>query len=122
MSIRLENVNLFVRDIAQARRFYVEALGLEEDQERSAPPGFVLLRAGSCTLTLQDGSAPGADFSPAASVELGFAVDDVEAARERLLAWGGQVSPVQRMGWGSGFDAADLEGHRLTIYRANAEA
>lgn len=117
MSTTLGNVNLFVRDIERARRFYVEALGLIEDHERSAPPSFVLLNAGGCTLTLQDAATPGSDFGPAASVELGFAVDDVAAARERLQAWGGAVSELQHMGWGDGFDASDPDGHRLTLFR-----
>ena len=117
MSAKLGNINLFVRDIARARQFYVEALGLEENVERSAPPSFILLQAGGCSLMLQDTSAPGADFSPATSIELGFAVDDLDAARQRLAANGGTASQIQHMGWGSGFDASDPDGRRLTIYR-----
>ncbi|MBK9940925.1 MAG: VOC family protein [Kouleothrix sp.] len=117
MATVLGNVNLFVRDVERARRFYAEALGLDEDADRSAPPGFVLLQAGGCTLTLQDATAPGAVFGADAGIELGFAVDDVAAARERLAQWGGVAGEVQQMGWGGGFDAADPDGHRLTIYR-----
>ncbi|HRC77565.1 MAG TPA: VOC family protein [Kouleothrix sp.] len=117
MATTLGNVNLFVRDIEQAKRFYVEGVGLVEDVERSHPPSFALLRAGACTLTLQDASAPGAQFEPSRSVELGFAVDDIEATRERLAARGATVSDVEQMGWGGGFDALDPDGHRLTIYR-----
>ena len=114
---RLGNINLFVRDVARAKQFYVQALGLVEDQERSAPPGFALLQAGNCTITLQDATAPGAKFGSADSIELGFEVEDVEAACQRLQAMGAQVSDVQQMGWGGGFDALDLDGHRLTIYK-----
>lgn len=121
MGIRLGNINLFVRDMERARQFYVDVLGLVERAERSAPPGFRLLDAGGCTLTLQDATAPGAAFGPATSIELGFAVDDVEAIRQRLLAWGGSPSEVQQMGWGGGFDAVDPEGNRLTIYRMRAQ-
>ena len=35
MASVLGNVNLFVRDVARAQRFYSEALGLEVDMERS---------------------------------------------------------------------------------------
>lgn len=116
MGIQLGNINLFVRDMEQAQQFYVDALGLVENVERSAPPGFVLLEAGACTVTLQDGSAPGAAFGPASSIELGFMVEDCEALRRRLVTWGASVSAVQQMGWGSGFDVTDPDGHRLTIY------
>lgn len=117
MATRLGNINLFVRDVERAARFYVQALGLALNAERSAPPGFALLEAGGCTLTLQDGSAPGAAFDQREGVELGFVVDDVEAARRRIQECGGSVGEVEQMGWGGGFDASDPDGHRLAIYR-----
>lgn len=117
MRSTLGNINLFVRDTAQAKRFYTEALGLTEVPDRSAPPAFFLLNAGGCTLTLQDASAPGAAFDVGTSIELGFAVDDVDAAQATLREWGVEVGEVQQMGWGGGFDARDPEGHRLTIYK-----
>lgn len=117
MPITLGNVNLFVRDIERARRFYVEGLGLEQDRERSAPPSFMLLRAGACTLTLQDAATPGAAFGATESVEIGFAVDDVAAMRSQLEAIGGSVGELQQMGWGDGFDATDPDGHRITVFR-----
>ena len=121
MATTLGNVNLFVRDIEQARRFYVDGLGLVENTERSAPPSFVLLNAGDCTITLQDAAAPGAAFEAAASIELGFTVDDIEQARQRLRARGDTVSETQQMGWGAGFDGADPDGHRITVYRMREE-
>ena len=117
MASVLGNVNLFVRDVARAQRFYSEALGLEVDMERSQPPSFALLRAGGCTLTLQDAATPGALLGASDSVELGFAVDDVEAIRERMRRWGLSVGETQQMDWGGGFDARDEDGHRLMIYR-----
>lgn len=117
MATNLGNLNLFVGDIERSRRFYVEALGLVEDTERSQPPSFVLLQAGGCTITLQDKTTPGAAFGPAPSIELGFAVDDLAALHAQLTADGVSVSEMQQMGWGGGFDAADPDGHRLTIYR-----
>ena len=113
----LGNVNLFVRDVARAQQFYSEVLGQEVDDERSQPPSFALLRAGGCTLTLQDATTPGAALGASESVELGFAVDDVEVIRERMRAWGIDVGETQQMGWGGDFDARDEDGHRLTIYR-----
>ncbi len=117
MPSTLANINLFMRDIEQAKRFYTEALDLAEVPDRSAPPAFFLLDGGGCTLTLQNAAAPGAAFDVGTSVELGFAMDDVDAVRVALQAWGVTVSEVQQMGWGGGFDAHDPDGHRLTIYR-----
>jgi predicted enzyme related to lactoylglutathione lyase len=88
-----------------------------ENTERSFPPHFALLEAGGATLTLQDSTAPEAGFGQASSVEIGFAVDDVEAVRGRFVQRGMQVDAVQQMGWGGGFNALDPDGHRLTIYR-----
>ena len=116
MSIALGNINLFVRDIARAREFYVTLLGLTEDTERSAPPDFVLIQAGSVTLTLQNEKADGAAFGSAESIEIGFAVDDVQAIYDKLSTAGVEVSGLQTMGWGSGFDARDPDRHRLTFY------
>ena len=117
MPTALGNINLYVQDMERAKQFYTNILGLVEDTQRSFPPTFILFNAGGCTLTLQDSSAPGAAFGKADSVELGFAVDDVEAVRSRLQAAGMTVSEIQQMGWGGGFDTVDPDGHRLTIYR-----
>lgn len=117
MSTKLGNVNLFVRDIERSKRFFIDAIGLVEDLELSAPPSFILLKAGGCNLTLQDGTNPGANFETAASIELGFEVDDLEAVRSRLEAWDIAMSDLQQMDWGGGFDARDPDGHRLSIFR-----
>ena len=117
MATRLGNINLFVRDVQKARDFYVQVLELVEDIERSRPQGFALLQAGDCTLTLQNATAPGASFAETENIELGFEVDDISSTRQRLKEAGAQVSEQQEMGWGGGFDARDLDGHRLTIYR-----
>lgn len=95
MPTSLGNINLFVKDVNRAQQFYTDIIGLSVNNERSAPPSFILLQAGSCTLTLQDGSTPGAILSPADSVEIGFAVDDVEVVRERLKNYGMEVGEVQ---------------------------
>ncbi|AGY56855.1 hypothetical protein [Gloeobacter kilaueensis] len=72
-------------------------------------------------MTLQDASVPGAAFGISDSVELGFAVEDVEAVRQRFKEQAIEVGDVQQMGWGEGFDAVDPDGHRLTFYRMRNE-
>ncbi len=119
MTTQLGNINLFVRDVERAAHFYVDVLGLIVDEQRSEPPGFVLLKAGTATVTLQDSTAPEAAFGRTENIELGFLTDDVGAIRERFVARNLPVEDIQQMGWGSGFNASDLDGHRLTVYRMN---
>ncbi|BAZ14921.1 hypothetical protein NIES4071_67910 [Calothrix sp. NIES-4071] len=116
-NITLSNINLFVKDINSAKLFYTKALCLVENTKLSAVPSFILLNADACKITLQDSSAPGAATGKADSVELGFEVEDVEAARKRLLEWGVEVTEIQQMGWGGEFYATDPDGHRPTIFR-----
>lgn len=108
--IQLGSVNLIVKDIRAAEKFYVEALGLTVDQERTNRPSFVLLRAANCMVILQEARTEDAALSP---IELGFEVDDVHAMQEKL----GSRACVQQMGWGGAIETSDPEGTRLNLYR-----
>ncbi len=117
MGAHVSNINLYVRDVEASVRFYVDVLDLRHDAERSHPPGFALLRSGDLTITLQGPDAPGSVFGQSGSFELGFETDDIPKLRDRLAAAGSEVTPIQTMGWGSGFDAKDPDGFRLAIFR-----
>ncbi len=116
MATSLGNINLIVSDLARSRTFYADVLGLEVDTRRSAPPSFVLFRAGTATVTLQEAGVVGATVAPSDGVEVGFEVDDVEAVQARLAGAGVEVSPVQSMGWGRAVDARDPDGYRVTAF------
>jgi catechol 2,3-dioxygenase-like lactoylglutathione lyase family enzyme len=118
--VALANVNLIVRDIAASERFYREGLGLVRDQERSAPPSFLLLQAGDCTLTLQSAQALGQDVRSGSAIELGFEVADLDTVKQRLVDLAVIPSAQQTMGWGSAFEVNDPDGNRLNIYVRNA--
>ena len=120
MAVRLSNLNLFVADVDRSARFYATVCGLRWDGESSAAPGFAYLDGGGISLTLQGPEAPGAVLGQAESVEIGFETDDLAAVRVALEAAGVEVSPTQSMGWGSTFDARDLDGYRLTVYTKRA--
>lgn len=107
--IELGSVNLIVKDIAAAERFYVNELGLQVDMERSERPSLVLLRAANCMIILQEA----ASIDSSAGIELGFAVDDVDAMKRRL----GERAIVQQMGWGEAIETTDPGGTRLNLYR-----
>lgn len=104
----LGSVNLAVRDIVAAERFYVDVLGLKVDVERSNGPSFVLLRAANCIIILQEARPQESDRR----IELGFAVKDVDAIKNKL----GDRAVVQRMGWGYAIETADPEGTCLNVY------
>lgn len=113
MAAFLRNVTLVVQDPERSRAFYGSVLDLPDARE--AGPGFVMLQAGEVTLILQPAAASSAAPQPG-GVELGFEVADVDAVRAALLAAGGTVGGLQRMGWGEALDARDPDGHALTLY------
>ena len=111
--IELGSVNLVVKDMAAAERFYVNVLGLRVDTERSNRPSFLLLRAANCMVILQQSDSMDSN----GAIELGFAVDDVDAMKQKL----GDHAVVQQMGWGNAIETTDPAGTRLNLYRLLAE-
>ena len=120
MSARMSNINLLVRDVYASKQFYTTVLGLTEPEERDGPPTMALLYAGGCTLSLQDAEAIGRTPSASEGIELGFEVEDVDAAWRAMRAAGANVlgEPVEQS-FGRTFDARDPDGHRLVIFRLN---
>lgn len=114
---RLGNINLFVNHVENSVQFYANVFELTLNPERSVLPHFALLDAGNCTLTLQDGESPEAILGQTGSVEIGFEVEDIDATRKRLIAYGINLDTTQQMGWGRGFSVTDPDGHRLTVYQ-----
>lgn len=120
MKIKLATVNLQVRDALKSRRFYIDVLGMVEDERRSHPPDFVFLRSDQCAITLatfREGREPIA--SP--SIELGFETDDIEKMRSHLDALGISDYQPQTMGWGKALELTDPDGHRAIVYSFASE-
>jgi predicted enzyme related to lactoylglutathione lyase len=117
MSGEPREVKLYVQDPSQAKRFYVEALGLADMPDRSEPPLFYALNAGNYVVLLQDATAaqvePGAGRGRAPELE--FAVDDLEEVLSQVETWGAKAGQIRKMGDRSGFEAEDLDGYRLRI-------
>ena len=107
--IELGSVNLTVKDMGAAERFYVDVLGLQVDPERSNRPTFLLLRAANCMIILREALPMELD----GSIELGFAVTDVHAMKQKL----GDRAVVQKMGWGDAIETVDPQGIRLNLHR-----
>ena len=119
MSSTLSNINLFVRDIALSQQFYTDILGLDLNQEMSAPPHRVVFNAGGCTLSLQTAESLGETAAATEGIELGFEVANIAVAWDRVSRQAASVGEFQTMGWGSAFEVRDPDGHRLVVYQRN---
>lgn len=77
---RVDFVSFLTQDIARAKRFYSEVLGLELETEGESD---MELRAGQVTLDIFDPSSIGQPFAPSPA-GLALRVGDVDAARAEL--------------------------------------
>ena len=77
-------VSLLTQDIARAKRFYSDVIGLEIESEGDSDMEF---RAGQVTLDIFDPSSIGQPFSPSPA-GLALRVADVDAVRAELEAKG----------------------------------
>ena len=81
---RVDFVSFLTRDIARAKRFYTDVLGLEVESEGESDLEF---RCGQVTLDVFDPSSIGQPFAPSPA-GLALRVPDVDAARAELEAKG----------------------------------
>jgi catechol 2,3-dioxygenase-like lactoylglutathione lyase family enzyme len=111
---RVDFVSFLTQDIARARRFYSEVLGLEVESEGESDMEF---RLGQVTLDVFDPSSIGQPFAPSPA---GFAlrVPDVDAARAELEEKGVQFdgetieTSVCKQAW-----FKDPDGNALMLHR-----
>src|SRR5881628_3739126 len=92
------------QDLERARRFYAEKLGLDPADER---PGGLLYRcaSGEFALFTSGGASPGT------FTQMGFEVEDIEAAVEELKARGVVFEEVDVPGLRTVGGIADIEGN-----------
>lgn len=116
MSAKLATINLEVADPQSSKRFYIDALGMVENLERSHAPGFVYLESAGASVTLATPeTAPTAE--PSRTMELGFEVDDLAALVRRFSEYGVDDFVSQSMGWGDVLEGHDPDGHRVIVYK-----
>ena len=77
---RVDFVSFLTQDIARAKRFYADVLGLEIETEGESDMEF---RAGQVTLDIFDPTSVGQEFAPSPA-GLALRVPDVGAARAEL--------------------------------------
>ena len=107
-------VSFLTQDIARARRFYAETLGLEIETEGASDMEF---RCGQVTLDIFDPTSIGQPFAPSPA-GIALRVADVDAARAELEAKGVQfdgetlVTGVCKQAW-----FKDPDGNPLMLHR-----
>lgn len=117
---------VYVRDLDKAKAFYTETLGLTVVEALSGPTFVTLRPADGAMIGLQDSAAsrlpPGREDRPG-SVELSFAVDDVDGTWKRWKEKGVEfVIDPSDLPFGRYFLAKDPEGHYLSVYRFHQQA
>lgn len=118
---RLVYLFLYVRDLAVAREFYADVLGLEVLEEDGA---CVKFDAGQAILALNRAEDFGVVLPDRRdnSTDIVFLVDDVEAVRAGLEARGVRFLPTDHYSVGAIADFYDPDGHWLTLYETSEEA
>jgi catechol 2,3-dioxygenase-like lactoylglutathione lyase family enzyme len=107
-------VSVLTQDLARAKRFYTEVLGLDVETEGASD---MELRCGQVTLDVFDPSSIGQPFAPSPA-GLALRVADVDAARTELEAKGvtfdGETieTGVCRQAW-----FKDPDGNALMLHR-----
>lgn len=116
MDWKIELVALPVTDVDRAKAFYVEQVGFHADHDHQVhealrfvqltPPG------SACSLVMGEGIT---EMAPGSQKLLQIVVDDVEAARQQLLANGVDASEVDPQPWGRFVTFADPDGNTWNL-------
>ena len=118
---RLTYLFLYVRDLAAARSFYSDTLGLPVIEEDA---GCVKYDVGQAILALNRARDYGIDLPERRdnSTDIVFLVDDLDAVRAGLEAQGVAFLPTDHYQVGAIADFYDPDGHWLTLYEPSEEA
>ena len=120
MEMKLELVPVPVADIERSLRFYTEQLGFTLDVDVAPADGvrFVQLTpaGSSCSISLSSGVPMLDKAAPGSSHGVHLVVEDIETAREELIARGIDVSEIIHVGGGVRYaDFADPDGNSFLL-------
>lgn len=117
---RISSVNLRVEDLDRALGFYRDLVGIELNESHGHPPEnvrhceamFGSMEDLYCFFVLFE-AAPGEETVRA---DVGFQVDDLDVAHERMVAGGAKVvSPPREVPWGREAAYLDPDGNTVTL-------
>jgi extradiol dioxygenase family protein len=108
-----------VDDLAAARRFYGEVLGLERNPH-SPDVDWVEYEAGNVTLAVMTPHTHEYEFAPLPPATIALRVADVATAKEKLEAAGIEVADMWDSGACNGAGVSDPSGNRILLHRRYA--
>ena len=121
MDWKLELVSIPVTDVDRAKDFYVNQVGFSADHDHQVndalrfvqltPPG------SACSVVLGTGIT---DMTPGSQRGVQVVVEDVEAARQHLIAHGVTASEVDIQPWGSFVTFSDPDGNTWALQQLPA--
>ncbi|HEV3165855.1 MAG TPA: VOC family protein [Isosphaeraceae bacterium] len=121
MDWKLELVSIPVTDVDRAKDFYVNQVGFNADHDyqvndalrfvQLTPPG------SACSVVLGTGVT---DMTSGSQRGVQVVVEDVEAARQHLIANGVTASEVDVQPWGSFVTFSDLDGNTWALQQVPA--
>ena len=112
---RVDYVRVPVRDMEQAKHFYGEVLGLQQNPN-SPSDDWIEYEAGNVTLAVMSTHTHDYEFAPLPPGTLALRVPDVSAAKATLEAAGVQVKEMWDSGVCHGAGISDPDGNRILLH------
>jgi catechol 2,3-dioxygenase-like lactoylglutathione lyase family enzyme len=112
---RVDYIRVPVTDIEQAKHFYGEVLGLEQNPN-SPDDDWIEYETGNVTLAVMTPHTHDYEFEPLPPATLALRVPDVAAAKATLEAAGVQVGEMWDSGACHGAGVSDPAGNRILLH------
>jgi predicted enzyme related to lactoylglutathione lyase len=108
----LDNVHIYVRDMARSQGFYRDVLGipLEGDEH------WMEADLGGVRFALHEASSSAPEMT-SGGVAVNFRVEDADAAAARIREAGFDVREEMREEYGTSFEVVDPDGYRIYIFQ-----
>ena len=116
---RVDYIRVPVKDIREAKRFYGEVLGLQENPN-SPGDDWIEYEAGNVTLAVMTPDTHDYEFAPLPPGTLALRVPDVAEAKAKLEAAGLQVNEMWDSGECHGAGVRDPSGNPILLHHRYA--
>jgi catechol 2,3-dioxygenase-like lactoylglutathione lyase family enzyme len=116
---RVDYIRVPVRNIEEAKRFYGEILGLEQNPNSPADD-WIEYEIGNVTLAVMTPHTHDYEFAPLPPATIALRVRDVAAAKAKLEAAGLEVGEMWDSSRCHGAGVSDPSGNRILLHRRYA--